>query len=394
MLNYIDLKLDFSKRNEQINGLTLKHLIIRDYDTALRFRIELVGYELDETYEAKILTKHRKSGLKVISPSLLIEDGKLIFAPNVNLITSSDQVSNFLYLSKDGLGLDMAQFNYRVDVSQIGEITLEVRQVYDQSYEALITEFEQALTDYKDTLPQADSVRAEIDEILNQFGVDSQAKLNQYDTDAQQVIADNQTAFNLAETGRQDSYVQAEDIRNQASNQAVVDWEQGADALVDSKLIEMQTDASTLINGAIDDFNQRGDAEIADWRVENSGALTAMETEIAKKANKEQEDWITPTLLNGWYAIRPLEPPQYMKDEFGFVHFRGAISKGASSTSNVAFNVPIGYRPNASTSFSISEIALSSKTIAVSIFENGYVDFAGGTPTNWYAISSITFKAV
>ena len=112
------------------------------------------------------------------------------------------------------------------------------------------------------------------------------------------------------------------------------------------------------------------------------------------KANKKQEDWITPTLLNGWYAIRPNEPPQYMKDEFGFVHFRGAISKGATATSNVAFILPAEYRPDVNTSFGVSEINLSSRTIAVSIFKIGNVDFAGASLNSWYAISSITFKAV
>ena len=116
--------------------------------------------------------------------------------------------------------------------------------------------------------------------------------------------------------------------------------------------------------------------------------------ELASKANKKQEDWITPTLLNGWYGIRPGEPPQYMKDEFGFVHFRGAISKGASATSNVAFNLPTGYRSNTQTSFSIPEVAVSPKGLAVSILLNGDVDFAGARLNSWYAISSITFKAV
>ena len=116
--------------------------------------------------------------------------------------------------------------------------------------------------------------------------------------------------------------------------------------------------------------------------------------ELDGKANKKQEAWITPTLLNGWYAIRPDEPPQYMKDEFGFVHFRGTISKGASATSNVAFILPSEYRPNVPTSFSISEVAVSPKGLAVSILLYGGIDFAGARLNSWYAIGSITFKAV
>ena len=116
--------------------------------------------------------------------------------------------------------------------------------------------------------------------------------------------------------------------------------------------------------------------------------------ELAGKANKVQEAWITPTLINGWYAIRAGEPPQYMKDEFGFVHFRGTISKGASATSNFPFKLPAGYLPSATTSFSISEIKNSSNTLALSIFPQGNVDFAGALSNSWYGISYITFKAV
>ena len=139
--------------------------------------------------------------------------------------------------------------------------------------------------------------------------------------------------------------------------------------------------------------------ELAENERENAEAQREIDhanrsAELDGKANKQQEAWITPTLLNGWYAIRPLEPPQYMKDEFGFVHFRGTISKGASATSNVAFKLPIGYRPDTPTRISISEIAVSPISLAVGIFTNGNVDFAGAALNSWYAISSITFKAV
>lgn len=122
----------------------------------------------------------------------------------------------------------------------------------------------------------------------------------------------------------------------------------------------------------------------------------AIQQELGLYAKKAQEAWITPTLLNGWYATRGGEPPQYMKDEFGFVHFRGTISKGASATSNVPFKLPAGYRPSAPTSFSISEIKNSSTTLALSIYPQGQgdVDFAGAPSNSWYGISHITFKAV
>ena len=59
--------------------------------------------------------------------------------------------------------------------------------------------------------------------------------------------------------------------------------------------------------------------------------------ELAGKADKKQEDWITPTLLNGATG-----DVQFRKDQFGRVEFRGKIT-GAQGTS--VFSLPTGYRP-------------------------------------------------
>ena len=181
MIEYIDLKIDFTNRNGQLNGITLDGVMTRSYDTAIKFRIEIVGHVLDESYDVTMLTRYsydQSQALYKTGDNLEFLDGKLIYTPNVELISQADYVRNYLYLSKDGLGLDMAQFKYKVDLSEIDKTALKVKLVYDQSYETLLAEFEQALEDYKLTLPQADSVRADIDEILNQFSEDSQAKLS------------------------------------------------------------------------------------------------------------------------------------------------------------------------------------------------------------------------
>lgn len=378
MQEYIDLTIDFGNRNDRINGITLDRVTTRSYDTAIKFRIEIINHTLDDTYDVKILSKYHKSGLSVMTTlgdSLEITDGKLIYTPKVNLITEADYVRNFLYLSKDGLGLDMAQFNYQVDVSQIGEITLDIRQAYDESYETLITEFEQALEGYKLTLPQADSVRAEIDVILTQFGVDSQVKLNQYDADAQKAIADNQTAFGVAESGRQDSYVQSEDNRNQASNQAITDWGEGADALLET--VESNESARVISESAreisetdrvssettrksseatrVNNENERESAEVI--RLANEvdrvnaesvrsefyegfdGEIATLKTEITKKANRNQEVWVKPTLINGFSGYL-----KYRKTQFNELQIDNTGISGGS-IGNVIFVLPPEYRP-------------------------------------------------
>ncbi|MED4699613.1 hypothetical protein P9436_11160 [Lysinibacillus capsici] len=68
------------------------------------------------------------------------------------------------------------------------------------------------------------------------------------------------------------------------------------------------------------------------------------------KANKQQENWITATLLNGWTGTL-----KYYKDEFNVLHIQallGIPSGGGIGTKITIF--PVGYRHNASTTHYIS----------------------------------------
>jgi len=60
----------------------------------------------------------------------------------------------------------------------------------------------------------------------------------------------------------------------------------------------------------------------------------------SKKANKVQEGWLRPTLING-ATENPERPVRFRKDEFGVVYLRGEMTlKGANFYS---FNLPLGY---------------------------------------------------
>src|SRR5699024_3344132 len=67
-------------------------------------------------------------------------------------------------------------------------------------------------------------------------------------------------------------------------------------------------------------------------------------SELELYAKKEQEDWIEPTMLNGWRGLsNPIfQPVRYMKDNLGFVHIDGAFLDGVEP---VIFVLPVGYRP-------------------------------------------------
>ena len=192
---------------------------IKSHDVnSVEFHITIEGLELTNDHTAKILSVFHTSKSQANVDCEIVE-GKIIYKPDTNLISRHEHVTNYVYVYHNNQSLDVREFIYVVDLSKIDETSLEVKEVYDQSYADLLADFEQALNDYKDNLPQADSVRAEIDVVLNQFEVDSQAKLSQYDTTAQQVITDNQTAFNLAESVRQDEFDTSQSERQESYDQ-------------------------------------------------------------------------------------------------------------------------------------------------------------------------------
>lgn len=81
----------------------------------------------------------------------------------------------------------------------------------------------------------------------------------------------------------------------------------------------------------------------------NSRLLKFLLNLQTNKATSVQENWITPTLINGWEAFDASSIPQYRKDSLGYVHMRGLLKTGVSGT--VAFSLPMGYRPSVSSRF-------------------------------------------
>ena len=427
---------------------------IKSHDVnSVEFHISIDGLELTGNHTAKILSIFHSSKSQANVDCEIIE-GKIIYKPDTKLISRHEHVTNYVYVYNGNQSLDVREFIYIVDLSKIDETSLEVKEVYDQSYADLLADFEQALSDYKDNLPQADSVRTEIDEILNQFSVDSQAKLSQYDTDAQQVITDNQTAFNLAESvrqedfdtsqsekqqrfddaqsARQESYEQTQSLINEAESSRVQAEGQRESAESIRKANEFdrvqaenerQTTFETNESERDGTFNaneakrqgnestrqraetQRASAESSRVSAEADRVLAEDERENSEeqrktdhanrsaeldgKADKKQEDWITPTMSSGATAKEGY-PVGYMKDEMGFVHFRGKLIM--PSYGRLAFNLPVGYRPSSITDF-LCYVYLN-KLGKVTIQSTGgvYPSFPYDANSE-YDLSSITFKA-
>ena len=84
---------------------------------------------------------------------------------------------------------------------------------------------------------------------------------------------------------------------------------------------------------------------------------------IREKADKKQEDWITPTLLNGATGT-----VQYRKNQMGRVEFRG---KSAIAKQTELFRLPLGYRPNESVLAILPEFPGGSTSRVVATTEAG-----------------------
>ena len=343
---------------------------IKSHDVnSVEFHITIEGLELTGNHTAKILSMFHSSKSQANVGCEIVE-GKIIYKPDTKLISRHEHVTNYVYVYNDNQSLDVREFIYVVDLSKIDETSLEVKEVYDQSYADLLADFEQALSDYKDNLPQADSVRADIDEMLNQFSEDSQAKLSQYDTDVQQVIAD----INEAEESR----VQAEGQRESSESIRVQSESQRVSA------------ESNRVNAESERVLAENERENAEEQRKTDHANRS--AELAGKADKKQEDWITPTLTNG--AITSSDfPVRYMKDEMGFVHFSGRVKVGAGV---VALTVPTPYR------FSIEQGISKRYTVAAStsrITAEVQINYVGAFYINtfnvdtWVHLDGISYKA-
>ena len=110
--------------------------------------------------------------------------------------------------------------------------------------------------------------------------------------------------------------------------------------------------------------------------------------ELDGKANKIQEDWITPTLINGWEAQNIHQIPKYYKDEFGIVHIEGCVKSGLNGSD--LFNLPNGYRTNSTHRYATSN---SDTTVGrVDVRAGGQVAPHKGSSVYIY-LSGISFRA-
>ena len=114
----------------------------------------------------------------------------------------------------------------------------------------------------------------------------------------------------------------------------------------------------------------------------NKPVSTAQQTALNAKANKVQEDWITPTLLNGWVAVSGYTVA-YRKNEFGRVETKGSVTGGKIGTA--PFQYLTGYRP-------LQSVPLSCRTATINPV-NATMSTGGGL-TIWDGNNNISLDSV
>ena len=150
-----------------------------------------------------------------------------------------------------------------------------------------------------------------------------------------------------------------------------VDKETGKSLVSDATLLDLTDGNETTLhkhNASNTPFTPTGN--LSSTNVQN--ALAELDSE---KANKVQETWITPTLLNG--ATNGAIPVRYRKDQFGVVYFEGVVTV----ISGEVLLLPAGYRRVSGKDFRIPVISATGTTIGAAVILINQLYVTAGTFT-------------
>ena len=107
---------------------------------------------------------------------------------------------------------------------------------------------------------------------------------------------------------------------------------------------------------------------------------------------KLPENWIAPTLLNGWVNFGDgWSTAAYYKDYFGIVRLTGRIKWGTTTGGTIIFVLPVGYRPSGRLGFTINAGDLRAD---VTIGSAGEVSIWNVTNNIFLYLDGISFRAV
>ncbi len=101
--------------------------------------------------------------------------------------------------------------------------------------------------------------------------------------------------------------------------------------------------------------------------------------------------WTYPGLLNAWQNYgTPYQGASYRKDSAEMIHLSGGVKDGTPGATSVIFELPAGYRPNATLRFVVSSDSTTSPA-HVEVNLNGQVIIIAGS-TTLTSLDGIVFR--
>lgn len=117
---------------------------------------------------------------------------------------------------------------------------------------------------------------------------------------------------------------------------------------------------------------------------------TLLEDDAITARHFAEPVWTNITFQNSWVNYSTdWVTAQYMKDDMGFVHLKGMIKNG-NSTSAVITTLPVGFRPSIRQLFSVISFGSSSR---IDVIPDGNVQAINITNVGWCCLDGISFYA-
>ena len=325
-------------------------------DTALE-----LGFELKET-------EYNFESAEIVL--LNIDDRSLVTRPVAKVLDS------FTYELEDDITAHYGEWHGQLRFEQLGEIYVS-SPVKFRIENDLSNDSPPQLSDVQSWVSlkrYADQLTEELKQaVLSVEGIEDTFNVNELErqTIFETVEQSRQTTFEVAESERDATFNtneterQTQELeREKAENarQTVFDGNEANRIQTFSANEATRQENETTRQQA---ETQRASAESSRVSAEEQRKIdhANRSAELDGKANKKQEDWITPSLVNGAVGTA-----QYRKNQMGRVEFRGRLK---IVNQNYAFILPPGYRPNDSVLVILPEFPSGPTTRRVSVTKEG-----------------------
>lgn len=159
----IDLSMSPRRKNPLVLGVQLSSYDKNFYE----FEISFLEKELKEGDTVSIFTVFESSE-RVSESATVIKGGSALFSFDTSLIDRDEVVTNYIYFKSGDSQAEIGAFRFDVKLSEIDKGARVIAEVYSESYETLIQDFEKEIRAYLpklETMNQEESIRQEEEEV-------------------------------------------------------------------------------------------------------------------------------------------------------------------------------------------------------------------------------------